>query len=78
MEDEAAGDGENEEANEEDGEPKKKNEVIYLAGRLFREDPKTKPKPERKGTETPVSDDEEDEVAPKWIYEKWNKAISTA
>jgi hypothetical protein len=78
MEDEAAADGENEEAEEADGEPKKKNEVIYLAGRLFREDPKTKPKPERTGNETPISEDEEDEVAPKWIYEKWNKAISTA
>jgi len=45
---------------------------------LFREDPKTKPKPVRTGNETPISDDEEEEVAPKWIYEKWNKAISTA
>ena len=75
FEDEAA--EEAPEDGEEGEDAKKKNEVIYLAGRLFREDPKTKPKPERTGNETPISDDEED-VQPKWIYEKWNKAISTA
>ena len=41
FEDEAA-EGEPEEG-EEEGEGKKKNEIIYLAGRIFREEPPAKP-----------------------------------
>jgi len=76
FEEEAAAEAEAEVDEEANGDGKKKNEVIYLAGRIFREDPKTKPKPERAGDETPVSEVEEPQ--PKWIYEKWNKAISTS
>ena len=72
FEDEAA-EGEAEEG-EEEGEGKKKNEIIYLAGRIFREEPPAKPA--RAGDETPNS--QEDEPQPKWIYEKWNQAISTS
>lgn len=73
FEDEGAADAEAEGEEEADGEGKKKNEVIYLAGRIFREEPKIKP---RAGDETPTSDVEEPQ--PKWVYEKWNKAISSS
>ena len=79
YEEEAEAAGEAEEAEEgggEDGAQKPKNQLIYLAGRLFREEIESK--------SAGVSDGEGEERSPrvqeeafKWVYERWNKAITT-
>ena len=43
---------------------KPKNELIYLAGRIFKEDVV------KKGSQSPREET-------KWVYERWNKAITT-
>ena len=48
----------------EEAEQKPKNELIYLAGRIFREDVVVK------GNRSPREQT-------KWVYERWNKAITS-
>ena len=62
-----------EESGEEDAGPKKEN--IFLAGRLYREDIELP----RDLDEGPASDGEErpTKYKTKWIYERWNKVVSS-
>ena len=62
-----------EESGEEDAGPKKEN--IFLAGRLYREDIELP----RDLDEAPASDGEErpTKYKTKWIYERWNKVVSS-
>ena len=76
-------DGEDAEADEdeEEGETKTKKETIFVAGRLYREDIEIKGEPEV--ASEPVAEGEapkvpESEYKTKWIYERWNKVITSA
>lgn len=72
----AAGDEEAEDGDE--AGKKQKNEVIWLAGRIYREDVVIKSKPSTaldESADEPKSPGEEVDV--KWIYERYNKAITT-
>ena len=62
-----------EESGDEDAGPKKEN--IFLAGRLYREDIELP----RDLDEGPASDGEErpTKYKTKWIYERWNKVVSS-
>ena len=62
-----------EESGDEDAGPKKEN--IFLAGRLYREDIELP----RDLDEGPASDGEERPIKykTKWIYERWNKVVSS-
>lgn len=82
-------DAEEEQADEdeedEDGAPKAKNEMIFLAGRLYREDTEVKTKGgERQSEEQPPAssdkpaNDEDPKFKTRWIYERWNKVINTS
>ena len=63
---------------EEDGEGKAKNEMIFLAGRLYREDIEIRqpPAPEPKDGEEAVP--QEKMYKTKWIYERWNKVVNSS
>ena len=75
IEDEA--EAEDEEA--EDGEEPVKKEHIFLAGRLYREDTELRqsPPPEPKEGEEPAPVPEK-KYKTRWIYERWNKVVSSA
>ena len=70
---EAAGEGEEgEEAGAEEAGKKPRNELIYLAGRLFREEiPEGKAGADGRGSPRSPRGQH------KWVYERWNKAITS-
>ena len=80
---EAAGEAEEGEEGEENAPKKQKNQVIYLAGRIFKETTEKpikqsqspSPEPDADGRVSPRSPKVEKEH--KWVYERWNKAITS-
>lgn len=77
LEDEEAEEEPVEEEEDEDGEANTKKETIFLCGRLYREDieqPQAK-QPEPKEGEDAV--EPEKKYKTKWVYERWNKVVSS-
>jgi len=77
--------GEEEEANEDEdeegGDDDKKKETIFLCGRLYREDIELreveKPAEPKEGEEAEAQEPEK-KFKTKWIYERWNKVVTSA